>query len=338
MQQRLMPGRPLIPPQLTRRLAAIFLLLFVASYARAADDGAVAEARQQFDAGHFSAAISTLQPATRSTPPDAAVYYWLSRCYFELKNYQQAITAGERAAKLSPNNSEYQLWLGRAYGQQADVGRSFWMALRSKDALEQAVQSDPTNIAARRDLAEFYIEAPWMVGGSKAKAREQIAAIAAIDPIQGTLAQAEYDRKTGNTPRAQAELKSLLQEKLKTVDEYYELADFFASHPDPTLEQQAIDGAAAIAPSDPRLLYYKGVVLALRGEQLDEAESYLKAYLARTPDRSDYPPHADARTWLGHVYQQQGKRMDAAQQYQIALQLDPRNQFARQSLNQLGKQ
>lgn len=330
-------GRLVIESRVMRLLALLVTLLAIASYACAAND-VLTEAKQQFEAGHFSAAVTTLQPIIRGGSQDAAVYYWLGRCYFELKNYQQAINAAERSVKLAANNSDYQLWLARAYGRQADVGRSVWMALRSKDALEAAVQSDPNNIAARRDLAEFYMEAPWIVGGSKSKAREQIAAITAIDPIQGALAKAEYDRKNGNAARAEAELKSLLQQKLKTAEEYYELADFFASHPDPTLEQQAIDGAAAIAPSDPRLLYYRGVVLVLRSDNLNEAESYLKAYLARTPDRSDYPPHADARTWLGHVYEKQGKRMDAAQQYQIALQLDSRNQFARQSLNQLGKQ
>lgn len=322
--------------RLMRPLALLVILFAIASYTRAAND-VLTEAKQQFDAGHFSAAIDTLQPVIRAGSQDAAVYYWLGRCYFELKNYQQAINAGERSVKLAANNSEYQLWLARAYGRQADVGRSVWMALRSKDSLEAAVQSDPNNVAARRDLAEFYIEAPWIVGGSKAKAREQIAAIVAVDPIQGALAQAEYDRKDGHPGRAETELKALLQEKLKTVGEYYEIADFFASHPDPTLEQEAIDGAASIAPSDPRLPYYRGVVLVLQNDKLNEAESYLKAYLARTPDRSDYPPHADARAWLGHVYEKQGKRMDAAQQYQIALQLDPRNQFARQSLTQLRK-
>lgn len=318
-----------------RRLALVFASLCFASFATASGDTPLARAQQQFQAGNFPDAVSTLQEVSHSLPDDASVYYWLGRCYFELRNYELAIGNGERAVKLAPDNSEYLLWLGRAYGRQADVGRSFWMAVRSKDSLEEAVKIDPNNLPARRDLAEFYMEAPWIVGGSKAKAREQIAAITAIDPIQGTLAQAEYDRKNGNTQRAETELKAALQDKPKTVQEYFELADFFASHPDPALEQQAIDGAAAIAPSDPRLLYYRGVVLAIAGQQLDQAESYLKAYLARTPERSDYPPHADARTWLGHVYEKEGRKMDAAQQYQVALQLDPHSQFAKQSLQQV---
>jgi tetratricopeptide (TPR) repeat protein len=327
--------RPVKWMDMMRRLTLGLVLLSFASCARGSGDTSVARAQQQFQVGNFSAAVITLQAVSHSLPGDASVYYWLGRCYFELKNYEQAISNGERAVKLAPDNSEYLLWLGRAYGRQADAGRSFWMALRSKDALEDAVKADPNNIPARRDLAEFYMEAPWIVGGSKTKARQEVAAIAAIDPIQGELARSEFNRESGNTPRATEEMKAVLQDKPKTVEEYFELADFFASHPDAALEQRAIDGAVAIAPSDPRLLYYRGVVLALQGQQLEQSESYLKAYLARTPERSDYPPHADARTWLGHVYEQEGRKMDAAQQYQVALQLDPHSQFAKQSLSQL---
>jgi uncharacterized protein HemY len=319
-----------------RRLGlAVFLLI---PPLLAAADPSLVTARLQFDLGDFSKAVKTLEGLTRSLPNDASVYYWLGRCYFELGNYDLAISDGERAVKLAPNDSDYLLWLGRAYGRDADVGHSFWMALRSKDALENAVRADPRNVPARRDLSEFYLEAPWIVGGSKTKAREQIAAISAIDPVQGQLAQAEYDRKSGDTPRAEAELKAVLQEKPKTVGEYYEVADFFASHADPTSLEQAIDGAASIAPSDPRLAYYRGVVLAIEGQHLDEAGSYLKGYLATTHERSNYPPHADARTWLGRVYEKEGRRLDAAQQFQAALQLDPHSEFARQSLTQLEKQ
>lgn len=320
-----------------RRLCFAIAILLLAPCARAVGDGPVAKAQEQFNVGNFSAAIITLQAATQALPQDALIYYWLGRSYFELRKYDQAISDGERAVKLAPDNSEFLLWLGRAYGRQAEAGHSFWMALRSKDSLEEAVKADPANVPARRDLAEFYSEAPWIVGGNKKKARDEIAAIAEVDPIQGSLAQAEYYKQNDSEKKAEDELKAVLQAQPKTVAEYYEIADFFASHPNPELLQQAVDGAAAIAPSDPRLLYYRGVALTLGGQNLDEAEGYLKAYLARTPERSDYPPHSDARTWLGHVYEKQGRRMDAAQQYQVAVQLNPQNAFARQSLNQLEK-
>jgi hypothetical protein len=80
------------------------------------------------------------------------------------------------------------------------------------------------------------------------------------------------------------------------------------------------------------------VIMAIEGQRLDEVEIYLKSYLARTPGRSDYSPHADARTYLGHVHEKQGKGLEATKQYRAALQLDLDSEFARQSLKRLEKQ
>lgn len=161
------------------------LVLLLAPGIRAAGDSPVAKAQEQFNVGDFSAAITTLQAATQAVPQDAVIYYWLGRCYFELRKYDQAVRYGDTAVKLAPNNSIFLLWLGRSYGREAETGHSFWMALRSKSALEDAIKADPENIAARRDLAEFYVKAPWIVGGSKKKARDEIASISAIDSMEG---------------------------------------------------------------------------------------------------------------------------------------------------------
>ncbi len=320
---------------MVRAVWPVVAIMLLARCVLAAGDGPVAKAQEQFKTGDFPAAIATLQAASRSLPEDAAIYYWMGRCYFELRKYDQAISEDERAVKLAPDNSEFLFWLGRAYGREAELAHSFWMALRSKDSLEEAIEANPNNVPARRDLAAFYSEAPWIVGGSKKKAREEIASIAAIDPIEGDLAQAEYDQNNGHVERAADELKTVLQQKPKRVEEYYEAADFFATRQNAALVAQAVEGAAAIAPSDPRLLYYRGVSLVLGGQQTREAESYLKAYLARTADRSDYPSRSDARTWLGQLYAKQGRRVDAAQQYQAALHLDPSSEFAKESLKEL---
>ncbi|HEV2388875.1 MAG TPA: tetratricopeptide repeat protein [Candidatus Acidoferrales bacterium] len=320
------------------RLLAIAAALLLVSLPAAGADSGVTRAQQQFEAGRFSEAINTLLDAARTTPDDAAVYFWLGRCYFELRNYRDATAQNEHAVKLAPNNSQFLLWLARAYGRQAENHHSFWLAIRSRNALEEAIQADPNNIPARRDLAEFYSEAPWIVGGNKRKAREQIAAIAAIDPLQGGLAQAEYDRKNGDPGGAETELRRVLEAKPVRVDEYYEVADYFASRGNAAMVQQAVDGASAVTPSDPRLAYYRGVILAIEGQRLPDAESYLKAYLAATADRSDFPPHANARTWLGQVYEKMGNRLEAAEQYRAALAIDPGSEFAKQSLKHLERQ
>jgi tetratricopeptide (TPR) repeat protein len=321
-----------------RRNLLAALLLVLLPVALGAAQNPVETAEQQFHDGHFSQAIATLQQALHSDPGNAAVSYWLGRSYFELKRYEDASDQMQQAIKAAPDNSMYHLWMGRIDGRLADQKRSLWLGMRTRKEFEKAVQLDPKNIPARRDLSEFYTEAPWIVGGSKKKAREQIAAIAALDAVQGALAQAEYDQKTKNLAGAKAEYEKVLAAQPARVEEYYEVADFYASRSNLEGLRKAVDGAIRVAPTDPRLGYYRGVILALEGDQLTEAETYLKAYLAATPIRSDYPSHADARTWLGHVYEKQGKRLEAAEQYRAALEIDPDSDFAKRSLKQLEKQ
>jgi tetratricopeptide (TPR) repeat protein len=53
-----------------------------------------------------------------------------------------------------------------------------------KDLFTKAVENDPTNFEARRDLIQFYLQAPGIVGGSVTKAREQAAAHAKVNAQQ----------------------------------------------------------------------------------------------------------------------------------------------------------
>ena len=75
----------------------------------------------------------------------------------------------------------------------------------------------------------------------------------------------------------------------------------------------------------------------LSNKDFPRAEEYLKSYLASTPDRSDWPSHASAREWLGRLYEAQGKRAEAAEQYRAALQLEPGRKEAKARLEKLEK-
>jgi tetratricopeptide (TPR) repeat protein len=121
------------------------------------------------------------------------------------------------------------------------------------------------------------------------------------------------------------------------VEPYLEVIGFFLNQDRPADMQTAIDAAAEAAPTDPRLLFYRGVAVVLAGSGFSQGEEYLKSYLASTPDRSEWPPHAAAREWLGRLYEAQGKRAEAAEQYRAALQLDPGRKLAKARLEKLEK-
>jgi tetratricopeptide (TPR) repeat protein len=316
----------------------LMCLLFLPSPLRADASVAIQSAQHQINAGNYTGAISTLQAAVPGNPSSAELFYWLDRAYYEMRDWDSAVTQGEKAVSLDPKNSLYHQWLGRSYGGKADRDRSFSLAKKVKSEFKLAVGLNPSNIAARRDLEEYCLDAPWIAGGSKDEALEQVNAIAAVDPVAGHLARALYDREgLKNSDDAEKELRQVLAAKPKTPDPYFEVADFFKELNKPADMGTAIDAAAQVSSSDPRLAYFRGVAAVLANTNLPGAERDLKAYLASTPDRSDWPAHAAAREWLGRLYELQGKRADAAEQYREALQLEPKRKEARTRLEKLEK-
>src|SRR5713101_9848080 len=159
----------------------------------ALDDAAeLRSAMESFDAGDYTTAKKMLQAVLEKNTDAAEIHFWLGRCSYELFDFNAASTAFERAIQLQPKNSLYHLWLGRADSERADREHSLSLARKVKKEFQAAVQLDPANIAARRDLLEYEVDAPWIAGGDKDDARKQIEAIAALDATEGRLARAMY--------------------------------------------------------------------------------------------------------------------------------------------------
>jgi tetratricopeptide (TPR) repeat protein len=317
--------------------AAIVMLPPAAAAWPANDPPALQSARNQYKAGNYSAAIAALLPLASQSGASGDIYDLLGRCYYELRDYDNAAANGEKAIAANPTNSSFHDWLGREYGGKADRDHSFSAAKSVKKEFEAAVNLDPSNIDARRDLEEYDLDAPWIVGGDKSEALMQVEAIAAIDPIQGHLARAEYDQNQKKHDEAQDEYRQVVNAKSATVAEVLDAAAFFEHENMLADLDAAVRSAAKIAADDPRVSFHRAVQGILSNADLPGAERDLKSYLANTPDRSDWPSHAAAREWLGRLYELEGKNQDAAEQYRAALQLDPGRKEARQRLQKLSK-
>ncbi len=319
-------------------MAALLSFSFAARAALAEDSPAAMDGERKVTSGDYRGAISTLQSVVSQNPSDAAAYYWMGRGFYELHDYDNAISALQKAVALAPKSSDYHDWLGRAYGGEADREHSFFVAKKVKAEFLAAVRLDPSNITARRDLEEYCISAPWIVGGNKDEAQAQVDAIAAIDPVQGHVARAIYDNEALKKPaQAAAEYHMVIESRSANIDPYLQAANFFINQNEPANVLAAVNAAAAVAANDARLDFYRGVLGVLNGADEANAERLLKSYIASTPDRSTWPTHAAARFWLGRLYEAMGKPGTAAEQYRAALQLDPERKDARARLNKLEK-
>lgn len=314
-----------------------FLLLAVLiSWASYAEDPLSVTAQREFDEGKYEAAAALLESGLAKSPRDGTMAFWLARCYMEMGDLDRALDYAQRAVESDPGNSEYHHWLGKVYGLKADKARSFGLARKCRQEFENAVDLSGANLPARRDLMEFYLEAPWILGGSKDKAWQQALAIFEQDRVQGFLARGFYWESQKDLRRADAEYAKVIGLKPTRIAPYFEVAEFYQRQENANRMQAVLEAAAGVETQDARWPYYRAVLSILAGKKSPEAESELRAYLA-SPSRLDFPSHASAREWLGRFYEESGRPELAMQEYRAALQLDPGQKTSAEALKRLGK-
>lgn len=298
-----------------------------------AQETALDAAKKAYDVGDYPKAIEILKAAAQNEPNNGQIQLLLTKAYLESNHFDDAVKSGERAVAIDPNSSAYHQTLGEAYGEKADhvsMLNAYSWARKAQSQFETAVQLNDHNFDADQDLIEYDCRAPGIAGGGKDKAEVLIQKLMAMDPAEG-----HYAQGICNGAAAAAEYVRALENKPKTADRIYEMADFFVDHGNGPQLLQAAAAGAALAPADPRGLYYQAVGLILSDQKFSDAENLLRQYQAAGPYRSSYPRAADVHYWLGRANAAQNKVMVARNEYNLALKLDPKNKKAREALKQL---
>jgi len=294
-----------------------------------AGQSALVDAQHDYNTGRYNRAVDALNSAIAKSPDDAGLLGLLGESYYQLREYSRAAASFERAIQLAPKVSEYHDWLGKAYGRRAEesvfLGAMSW-ARKTHREFEIAVELDPRNFEAQRDLIRYEMNAPSVIGGGDEKAMKQIDELEKLDPIQGRLARGEFLQTKRRFPEADAVFDKILESNSDRAGVYFEAADYYRDRPNAAKKMsEAIDKGEQIDPDDRRLKFYNGVLLVMEGKNPAEAEKLLRSYLTTVPDNSDLPPHAAAWEWLGKLYESLGRYSEASEEYRRSLNLDPHN-------------
>ena len=285
--------------------------------------GAADNAPALLAAGRIDDAITTLQGELSQAPNDPQTHNLLCRAYFAVEDWDRAINACQKAVALAPNNSNYHLWLGRTYGEKADASSFFTaagLAKKLRTEFERAVELDPNNVDARTDLAEFYLEAPGIVGGGQDKARAQAAKLATLDGakahwINGRLAEKKKDLVT-----AEQEYRAAIQADNGSADAWMNLASFYRHTGRMDEMEEAINHAGSAPVKQPVVLMDAAETLIRSGRNFPGAIQLLRHYLASSPTVEEAPAFK-AHYLLGTILEKQGDKRAAAQEYSAALTL-----------------
>jgi tetratricopeptide (TPR) repeat protein len=307
---------------------------------RAGQSSSLADAQHDFNAGRYNRAVDALNSAIAKSPNDGSLHFLLGQSYYELGEFQRAVASFERSVQLDPKNSEYRDWLAKSYGRRAEesmfLSAMSW-ARKAHREFEIAIELNPDNFEARRDLIRYEMNAPSVIGGGDEKALKHIEALEKINPIQGQLARGEFLATKKRMPEADAVFDKILESSSDRPGVYFEACDYYRDRPNAEKMAEGIDKAEHIDPDDRRLKFYKGVLLVMQGKSPTEAEMLLKSYLTTVHDNSDLPPHALAMEWLGKLYESLGRFSEAAEQYRLSLSLDPHNKALEEELKRVQK-
>ena len=316
-------------------VAALVALLGGAPWAHAYSD--TEDAQQLLQKGRADDAISRLKQELTDKHDDAETHHLLSRAYYALGKYDAAVTEGEKAIKLSPNNSEFHLWLGRAYGAKAERASIFaapGLARKVKENFEKAVELNGDSVDARLDLAEFYLEAPGLIGGGKDKARAQAEELARHDAAAADWVKARLAEKDNDYALAEQEYKDAIQVSGNRAEYWLNLASFYRRRGRLTDMDAAIAKAVRAQRRNGNVLVDAASLLLRAGRSLPEAAQLLSKYLSSEKPVEEAPAFK-AHYLLGQILEKQGDSEGAAKEYQAALNLASDYQNAREALSRV---
>lgn len=322
-----MPDLPLMKSRF-----AVLLLFFLVPLLPAQ---AASSPQELLASGRVDEAIQTLEQRVSGPVPDAESYNLLCRAYFMIEEWDRGIAACERARDLDPQKSLYHLWLGRIYGEKADRAgfmAAAGLAKKVRMEFERAVELDPKNSEARADLAEFYLEAPGIVGGGKDKARAQAEALAAFNPALADYVTGRIAEKEKDTATTEHAYRAAIDISHGTAQAWLHLAQFLAHNKRFDEMEQALHTMESSPVDRPEALMDGASLLLRTGRDSAMAMRLLRHYLMNPVEEG---PAFKAHDLLGQALEKQGDRRAAAEQYRDALALSHTYSRAREDLKRV---
>jgi Tfp pilus assembly protein PilF len=293
--------------------------------------------------GRAADATRLLQAEIASAPNDPIAHQLLCRVFYSQDLASAAIQECEAAVANSTSEqgrnrevSDNYLWLGRAYGLKASIANpilAFALARKVDAAFERAVALDPQNVAALRDLGEFYVEAPAIVGGGLDKAHQLAARMMPVSTTKAHRLLAQIAEKNGDNATAEVEFKRAVEAQ-RSPESYVDLGDFYRRRHQNDQSFAAVDMAIRLDTAKDASIVDAASILTGIDRSPRLAQELLNEYLV-SPARSDSAPAAKVHVQLGHLLLKAGDREKARQEYQDALLLAPNYAPARKALQAL---
>jgi tetratricopeptide (TPR) repeat protein len=289
-------------------------------------------AEKLIEAGHWKRARAIVEARLKEAPDDPNATFLLSQIRNAFGDQASPLGLAEKAVRLEGRVARYHRQIAEVQGvmaQHAGMFQQVGLARRFRKEIDTALALDPRDKQALRDLLEFYLLAPGILGGDVKKAVAVSDRISAIDACDGYLAKARVaehhkdraeqetmlKRAAGIRPasyRAQIALaeydKSAAEALARTAieidparaDAYCILASVYAARGNWDTLDALLSSASAAVPDDLTAYYRAAERLLADNREPLRAERYLRIYLSQPPE-GNRPTAADAARELKRI-------------------------------------
>ena len=148
----------------------------------------------------------------KNTKDDVALWYLSRFVAGDAKKREELIPRAEQCIKDLPQSARCHSALGSMYGaaaMSAGITAGLKYAGNIKEMFQKAVELDPKHFDMRRDLNQFYLQAPGLAGGSVRKAIQNSTDFAKVDPARAQLLRAEVHIYEKEFDKAEAVISNI---------------------------------------------------------------------------------------------------------------------------------
>ncbi len=289
--------------------------------------------------GRADHGLQTLDQLLAQDPQNAEAHNLRCRIYMQEQRWGDAIKSCQMAVKLAPDDSNYHLWLARALGEKADrvsFITAFKMAKQIHQEFETAARLDPHSASALSDLAEFYVDAPGIVGGGIDKAERVAQQLDAFAPDRAHYIRARIAENQKDYARAEEEYKAAITATKDPADAWIDLASFYRKRQRWDDMIQAVHKGAGLDTQHGIASADGASVLIRAGRDLPFARQLLEQYLD-SANKSEDVPAFEAHVQLGKLLVTLGNASEAQQQFAAAVELAKVYQAGTQAATNTGR-
>jgi tetratricopeptide (TPR) repeat protein len=239
------------------------------------------------EAGHWKKARAIAEARLRADSRDALANFLLSQIRNAFGDRESPVVFAEKAVSLNGAVAKYHRQIAEVLGvkaQHSGIFQQLVLARRFKKEIDTAIALDPADLQALRDLMEFYLLAPAIAGGDKAKATVMAERIASIDPAEGFSAMARLAAFRGDRSQVEGLLRKAVEQEPGRYRSRMALASFYSANDEANPE--AVEQARQAVKIDPGRAEAYAILAhayAARG-QWAELESILVVAEKEAPD------------------------------------------------------